>query len=57
VIKNAKQAVLAHTTILKKDLEERDVSHFVTEHRFPEDPSKTVTIHHLLFNLFLNENC
>lgn len=53
VIKNAKEATIAHDTIIKESLVEKDVSHFVSTHRFPEDASKSVIIHHLLFNLYI----
>jgi len=52
IIKKAKETSCSHNTILKSEAQERATSHFLTIHRFPDDASKTVTIHHLLFNLY-----
>jgi len=51
VIAKAKEVTLGHTTIKNKEVRDIDESHFITEHKFPEDSAKAVTIHHLLFNL------
>ena len=55
IVSKAKEVTLGHSTIRSKDVRGIDESHFVTEHKFPEDSAKTVTIHHLLFNLYLQQ--
>lgn len=52
IVARAKEVSLEHSTILNKNIETIENSHFITENKFPEDPAKTVTIHHLLFNLY-----
>jgi hypothetical protein len=52
VLQNAKKAIISHPTIIKKEIQEKNTSHFTSIHHFPEDPKKTVNIHHLLFNLY-----
>lgn len=52
VMDEAKRITLEHSTTLSSICIEVDVGHFVTEHEFPDDPRKRVTIHHLLFNLY-----
>jgi len=52
IVAKAKEKSLEHPTILKKKIDTIETSHFITEHRFPEDSAKTVIIHHLLFNLY-----
>lgn len=51
VVAKAKETTLSHGTIKNRQIRDVDESHFITEHQFPEDSAKEVTIHHLLFNL------
>lgn len=53
VIEKAKSTAQAFSTTPKNSLKIRDESHFVTTCRLPEDQMKYVTLHHLLFNLYL----
>jgi len=51
VIENAKKAALSHHTAKKNSFKTVDKSEFITVNMLPEDGSKTVTLHHLLFNV------
>lgn len=53
VIDKAKESTLKHETIKTQDITEIDVSQYVTVHSLPEDSSKTVVIHHVLFTLYV----
>jgi len=52
VIEKAKETTLAHPTIKVEKITEKDTSHFISIHTLPEDESKIVTIHHLLFTIY-----
>jgi len=54
VIEKAKEAATTHPTFAGGSHREIDESHFVTTNTFPEDPVKQVKIHHLLFNLYVD---
>ena len=54
VIEKAKEAATTHPTFVGGSHREIDESHFVTTNTFPEDPVKQVKIHHLLFNLYVD---
>ena len=54
VIEKAKEAATGHPTFVGGSHREIDESHFVTTNTFPEDPVKQVKIHHLLFNLYFD---
>ncbi len=55
VIDKAKTAALNAPTTVNNSLQVIDESHFVTINRFPGDTKKDVTLHHLLFNLYLEK--
>lgn len=55
IIKKAKEASILHDTIIDKEVVDKDVNHFITVHRFREDRNKTVTFHHLLFNIYVEK--
>ena len=54
VIEKAKEAATGHPTFVGGSHREIDESHFVTTNTFPEDSVKQVKIHHLLFNLYVD---
>lgn len=52
VIKRAKEAAMTHSSIIEGSLKNVGKSHFITTNKFPEDSMKSVTLHHILFNLY-----
>jgi hypothetical protein len=52
ILETAKTCLRAHKTY-KGGFSEHSVTHFESHHLFPEDPNKTVEIHHLFFNLYV----
>ncbi len=55
VIDKARTAALNAPTTVNNSLEVIDESHFVTINRLPGDTMKEVTLHHLMFNLYLEK--
>ena len=54
VLEAAKTCIRAHKTY-KGGFSEHSASHFESHHLFPEDQNKTVEIHHLFFNLYIQK--
>lgn len=52
VIEKAIQSAKSHPTYVDNSFRQINDSHFVTTNTFPEDTSKRVEIHHLLFNIY-----
>lgn len=52
IVSKAKEVTIEHPTIRSKKIKDIGESHFITQHNFPDDAKKTVTLHHLLFNLY-----
>jgi len=52
VIGKAMDSAKSHSTYFGNSFREISETHFVTTNTFPEDSSKRVEIHHLLFNLY-----
>ena len=52
VVAKARAVIQSHDSYISSTLKEVNETHFITDHRFPEDPKRKVEIHHLLFNLF-----
>jgi len=52
VIEKAIESAKSHTTYVENSFRQISETHFVTTNTFPEDSSKRVEIHHLLFNLY-----
>lgn len=52
VIKKAIESAKSHSTYVENSFRQISDSHFVTTNTFPEDSSKRVEIHHLLFNIY-----
>lgn len=52
IIEKAKEATLAHHSTVRDSIKIVDKSHFTTINKFPEDQMKSVTLHHILFNLY-----
>jgi hypothetical protein len=52
VIGKAIESTKSHPTYVHNSFRQISDSHFVTTNTFPEDASKSVEIHHLLFNIY-----
>ena len=52
VIEKAIESAKSHSTYVDNSFRQISDTHFVTTNTFPEDSSKRVEIHHLLFNLY-----
>lgn len=52
VIAKASESAKSHSTYVDNSFQQINDSHFVTTNTFPEDTSKRVEIHHLLFNIY-----
>jgi hypothetical protein len=52
VISEAKQAAIGHNTYIGNSIKDLGLTHFCTQHVFPEDSKKSVQIHHCLYDLY-----
>lgn len=51
VVREARQASMTHPSTVGA-IQDRSETYFVSNHVHPDDPEKTVEVHHLLFNLY-----
>lgn len=54
VVDKAKESVKNQSTFIQGSLKEVESSYFISNHRFPSDDGKTLEIHHIMFDLFLD---